>query len=287
MIRTHDDTITFDSIEDFKNTVVKITKSKDTYTVCYFDSTGVYRMIENCHDIQFSSTNKNSALYGVTIIDKHNNFIKLNETMLRTFRGKETHYRYRAKLPSYIGNKKYNVMWLKSTISILLPNKSTIDTLLTFYDKLSKYKKMPKGESPYDALSSIFPDFYMRRSASSPQKTYSEKVLLEERIRPDIRQFITKVNKPIFEREYGNNKKNTFDFIRILIAVKHTDNQYQFIDKNKREIIKIALNMIEKDKRFAKYGVPINILKVGQMTLTAQSEIMILFEIKNLEKMEG
>lgn len=94
---------------------------------------------------------------------------------------------------------------------------------------------------------------------------------------------LTKVNAPIIERYRDNPNKKSFDLVRIFLGVKsvHTHPYWrEFIHTHQRDIAAIALNKIAASKRFAKYGVPVSFLRLTSMTLTAQSELELIFELK-------
>lgn len=99
-----------------------------------------------------------------------------------------------------------------------------------------------------------------------------------------IERFITKIEKPIFERIPENENKNTFDFIRVDInIIKNFEGKRKYIREHHNEICNMVLRKIEKDNRFLKYGIPINFLKIEKATLILRMNIIeFLFSIKEI-----
>lgn len=91
--------------------------------------------------------------------------------------------------------------------------------------------------------------------------------------------------KPVrFERETGNKKKNTFDFIRVDVGVPECrKDKVEFIKSNIGELNQRVLKKIENNKRFQKFGVPINFLKLSNVVLRCDDLIEFTFELKDIE----
>lgn len=108
---------------------------------------------------------------------------------------------------------------------------------------------------------------------------------IEKREKPSgVDRFITKVEKPVFERVPENKNKKTFDFIRIDVGVLYDfEGKMKYIRKNYEEICNIVLKKIEESKVFKSYGIPINFLKLGNVTfIKSMNIIQFLFEIKGI-----
>ena len=93
-----------------------------------------------------------------------------------------------------------------------------------------------------------------------------------------------KIMKPLlyFRREYGNRNKSTFDFINaeIRVCIPDYNDALNFCMTNKKELVKYALNTIENGKRFKRYGITTDWLKVDNITFTNQKVLNILFVLK-------
>lgn len=97
---------------------------------------------------------------------------------------------------------------------------------------------------------------------------------------------ITKINAPSFECYHDVKTGNPFDIIRIFIgirSVKTNPHWREFIHKHQRDLAAIALNKIASTKRFKNSGLPVSFLRLSDMTLTAQSELELIFEIKTVD----
>lgn len=98
-----------------------------------------------------------------------------------------------------------------------------------------------------------------------------------------VDKFVLRIDKPKIERELTNPNKDTFDFVRIFLAIpqKHP-NRSQFIRNHLKEINRMALAKIQNNTSYKRYGVPINFLRLTEYTITRQSELMLLYELKAL-----
>ena len=90
--------------------------------------------------------------------------------------------------------------------------------------------------------------------------------------------------KPLihFRREYGNRNTKTFDFIdaEIRVCITSYDEALNFCRSNKKALIEYALNTIEGGKRFKKYGITTDWLKVDNIIFTNQKVLDIMFVLK-------
>ena len=123
-------------------------------------------------------------------------------------------------------------------------------------------------------------------------KTLNDKVVQERKRRRDkykeehpddsFERFITKIDKPVFERATDNLQKETFDFIRVDVSIVTTwhEDRMKYIQKNQHEITKRVIERIQDSKRFQAMGVPINFWKISSITLTRDSILEYLFELK-------
>ena len=100
-----------------------------------------------------------------------------------------------------------------------------------------------------------------------------------------IDQLVQGISPPVFEREPENENTATFDRIRISVGLP----RYQFsswealrdeVNKHRCEIYRLVLDKIESDRRFLRYGVPINFLKLSDVTLLRNYSLEFIFELK-------
>ena len=93
-----------------------------------------------------------------------------------------------------------------------------------------------------------------------------------------------KTAKPLihFRREYGNRNTKTFDFIdaEIRVCITSYDEALNFCMVNKKELIAYAMQTIANGKRFKKYGVTTDWLKVDNIIFTSQKVMDIMFVLK-------
>lgn len=93
------------------------------------------------------------------------------------------------------------------------------------------------------------------------------------------------IARPIYERSPGNSNSATFDHIRMTVGLP----RYQFnswkalqneVKKYQHEIYQRAVQKLEKDRGFKKYGIPINFLKLSNVILLRDFSMELIFELK-------
>lgn len=106
-----------------------------------------------------------------------------------------------------------------------------------------------------------------------------------------LNRFITKINRPIFERFPENNNLMTFDIIRVDINTVTTYipeimnglSFSQYIKKHSKKIKTLALHKIQESLQFQSYGIPITVLKLESAIYHHNlSMIEFIFTLKNL-----
>lgn len=96
--------------------------------------------------------------------------------------------------------------------------------------------------------------------------------------------FITKISKPIFKRESGNDNEKTFDFIYVDVCVVHdwkTD-KLKYINQNLLKIKDRVVEHLGNYPSFKKFGVPVNFLRITDVTFTKDDQIHFVFELKKI-----
>lgn len=86
-----------------------------------------------------------------------------------------------------------------------------------------------------------------------------------------------------FVRSPENIKNKTFDYIHVPIGISGCKDKKDFVKKNYNGIAQQAVKMLSENKRFTKYGVPVNVLKVEKAVLTHQGELLLTFGLKELK----
>lgn len=101
----------------------------------------------------------------------------------------------------------------------------------------------------------------------------------------DLERFITKIDRPTMERDADNLNTKTFDFIRLhMYTLTYEENPMDIIKKYRKDILRMALNRIEETKKFKRYGVPINFLKLDRFTYCDNQKVIeLLFVLKPIE----
>jgi len=93
--------------------------------------------------------------------------------------------------------------------------------------------------------------------------------------------FIVNVKRPEVRRAEGNKNPNTFDFVRVELILKSMDvsERDKLIKEKMRDLVDYALDSISEDKRYMKYGVPVNYLKPYSVGVHG-SVLFLDFELK-------
>ncbi len=102
---------------------------------------------------------------------------------------------------------------------------------------------------------------------------------------PILRRVTFKKNDIVFVRMPENPKKHTFDYIHMAIGLSGSDSK-EFVHENYREIVKRAVKFLSETKKFTKFGVPVNVLKVEKAVLTKQGELLLTFGLKEIKMNE-
>ena len=127
-----------------------------------------------------------------------------------------------------------------------------------------------------------FLDYYAHPVVVSRAPTMPKPI---PKIEDGLDYLITRIDKPDYCREPENLNKKTFDFIVVRVFLV-TENAFpgrnQYIKENLKGICERAAGRIEKDYQFARFGVPINVLKLSSAKLIRHgSYLELIFELKD------
>lgn len=104
-----------------------------------------------------------------------------------------------------------------------------------------------------------------------------------------LEQLVQEISSPVFEREPENDDPSTFDRIRVTVGLP----RYQFpswevlrseVKIHRHEIYRLVLDKLENDRRFKRYGVPINFLKLSDVILLRNYSLEFIFELREEEE---
>lgn len=99
-------------------------------------------------------------------------------------------------------------------------------------------------------------------------------------------RFILKIDSPVFVRLPENSKSNVFDYIHVDVFVvsEWRSDIYEYIKKNQKDIKERVLKSLEKNKKFKKYAVPMNFLRLANATYSRRRNLIrFVFELKRLK----
>ena len=100
-----------------------------------------------------------------------------------------------------------------------------------------------------------------------------------------IDRLVQHIAPPVYERAPENRDETTFDYIRVTVGLP----RYQFdsweilqaeVKKHQYGIYQQVIRALEHDRQFKRYGVPVNFLKLGDVTLLRDFSIEFIFELK-------
>lgn len=107
---------------------------------------------------------------------------------------------------------------------------------------------------------------------------------LEEKRLQSLDNFITRIERPVFGRESENENDKTFDYIYVdaCIAYDWNVDKKQYVKDNLKEIKKRVVNHLANHSSFKKFGVPVNFLRITEITLTKDCLLHFIFELKKI-----
>ena len=97
-------------------------------------------------------------------------------------------------------------------------------------------------------------------------------------------RLVTRIEPPEYERVPGNDNAKTFDRVRVHVNLSHTlhpamQELVRAVKEHRKEIDAMVLTEIETDKKFRRFGVPVNVLQLGALTLHGRA-LEYIFEVK-------
>lgn len=100
-----------------------------------------------------------------------------------------------------------------------------------------------------------------------------------------IERLIQGIGSPEYERVPENQNEKTFDRIRIQVVLPRYmfqtwDELKAAVQENRLEIDRRVLDRIQNDRQFKKFGVPVNFIKMSDVTLLRDHTLEYIFELK-------
>lgn len=187
---------------------------------------------------------------------------------------------------------------------------STIDSICNIKLNVKLFKRALNTIKSWTSINTILAEYnrqvrqtitnhsdYIRNPETSTSRLLRNS--LGDDLTKEIYYFIQKVSRPAIERYTDNANKDTFDMIRLRVSIPTEDcwrnnpqsehlnmSRIEFIQKYKRQIIKVILSKIENNNTFKKYNITTNFLKLDRITLLTNSDLEVLFTLKELQSKE-
>lgn len=257
--------IQLQSIEELKGKALILKEPKGS--LFYFDHNGIYQTskIKNryiCNRMPKTIACELENGTNITYITAWNQYSK------------------QPAIPKVIDNVIIQMKWVIAVLSTLAPNENTIEDFIVRYNLIVELNTSNQNKNL-----SLHEAFYKKYPKQNTVDSVTDRTLKEADVDKQVFQFIYRIDKPTFERTPENPNTKTFDFIRIRLSIPTKDtkpDRIEFIKQHKNDIANIALLRIAKAKQFIKYGIPINFLKLEYWTVTMQSELELVFGLKDI-----
>lgn len=139
------------------------------------------------------------------------------------------------------------------------------------------YTRIAKKEKRYTLTQALY---YL--------KLNQEEFRLKARSKEECTDPIISITTPDITRKFGNNDKNTFDFVAIEILLRSNlgiEDMDAYVNKNREMFNKRALKKIAENKKYQSFGVPVEYLKLYSIGTHMKSSIRMMYELKKV-KME-
>ena len=105
---------------------------------------------------------------------------------------------------------------------------------------------------------------------------------LKERSIEEISDPIISVSNPDITRKIGNNNKDTFDFVAVELLLRHDlgiQDMDAYVKENIEMFNKRALEKIATSKKYQKFGVPVEYLKLYSVGTHIKTEVRMMYEL--------
>ncbi|SEA94179.1 hypothetical protein SAMN05216349_1616 [Oribacterium sp. KHPX15] len=123
---------------------------------------------------------------------------------------------------------------------------------------------------------------YNLKEAMHYLKLNQSEFRFKERSKEELSDPIISVSTPDITRKFGNNDKNTFDFVAIEILLRRNlniDDMEAYVKQNLDIFNNRALQKIAEDKKYKSFNVPVKYLKLYSIGTHMKSSIRMMYEL--------
>ena len=104
-------------------------------------------------------------------------------------------------------------------------------------------------------------------------------------VAPEIARRVGVINQPSFGRFPENNNKDTFDYIHLEAGIYGLDiDKKKYCKEHINEIVNAVVDYLSRNKRFLKYGIDVNFLRVTDLVYKTDDVLHFCFELKDISK---
>ncbi|OON85774.1 hypothetical protein BXO88_10990 [Oribacterium sp. C9] len=108
---------------------------------------------------------------------------------------------------------------------------------------------------------------------------------LKERSKEEISDPIISVSTPDITRKFGNDNKETFDFVVVELLLRHDlgiQDMDAYVKENLQMLNKRALDKIAVNKKYQSFDVPVEYLKLYSIGTHMKTGVRMMYELKNV-----
>lgn len=167
---------------------------------------------------------------------------------------------------------KKHIFWFDSSWTLQVSEHEGDFPSVTFVPGLKLWAYATYHFKPGSSFSECFQMFLQTKRRKSGVDVYS-----------DLERLVQKISFS-FERIPENRKPNTFDRIRVEASIGQFlgdfNTTFLEIKKRKAEILEMVIDRLQDSKRFQKYDVPINFLRLSSLVFSRSFLLEFIFELK-------
>lgn len=170
---------------------------------------------------------------------------------------------------------KKHIFWFDSSWILQVSEHQAKFPSVTFVPGVKLWASATYHFQPGSSFSECFQVFLQTRRRTSGVDVYS-----------DLERLVQKISFS-FEREPENHNPKTFDRIRVEASIGHFlgdfNTTFEEIKKRRTEILEMVVDKLQTSRKFQKYDVPINFLRLSSLIFSRSFFLEFIFELKEFD----